>query len=56
MEREISAIIKKCLRILKHVKIDGERSKEFEVKVAVHHGLIFRPLLFAVMMDELQRT
>ena len=37
------------------VKIVGERSKEFEVKVDIHQSLILSPLLFAVVMNEVTK-
>ena len=37
------------------VQIDGERSKEFEVKVRVYQGSVLSPLLFAIVMDEITK-
>ena len=33
------------------VKVDGKRSKEFEVKVEVHHGFVLSSLLFAAVNE-----
>ena len=37
------------------MKIDGDRSKEFEMKVGVHQGLVLSSLLPSVVMDEVRK-
>ena len=51
MEGEVLAIKEKYKIIKTSVKIDGERSKEFDVKVEVYQGSVLN-LLFAVMKDK----
>ena len=41
-----------CKNIKTSVKTDGERSKEFDMKLEVHQGSVLCPLLFAVAIDE----
>jgi len=33
------------------VRMKGEESKEFEVKVGVHQGSVLSPLLFTIMLE-----
>ena len=37
------------------VKMKGEESKEFEVKVGVHQGSVLSPLLFTIVLEALCR-
>ena len=37
--------------MLSQVKVEGEDSKEFAVRVGIHQGSILLPLIFAVVMD-----
>jgi len=37
------------------MRLDGERSDKFVVKVGVHQGSVLSLLLFAVMMDGISR-
>ena len=37
--------------VLSQVKVEGEDSKEFAVRVGIHQGSILSPLVFAVVMD-----
>ena len=37
------------------MKIDGELSKDFEVKVGVYQGSAVNPHLYAVVMDEVTK-
>lgn len=36
-------------------KLEGQISKEFEVKVGVHQGSILIPLLFKIILNEVER-
>ena len=56
MKRIIFAITEMDKNIKTFVKFDGKRSKEFEIKIGVHQGLVLCPLLFAVVMDEITKT
>ena len=35
------------------VKLEGEMSEWFKIKVGVHQGSVLSPLLFAIVMDAL---
>ena len=37
--------------VLSQMKVEGENSKEFAVRVGIHQGSILLPLIFAVVMD-----
>ena len=37
--------------VLSQVKVEGEDSKEFAVRVGIHQGSILSSLIFAVVMD-----
>ena len=37
------------------VRVNGKIGEEFEVKVGVHQGLVFRPILFAIVLKALSR-
>ncbi len=37
------------------VKVTGQFSDEFEVKVGVHQGSVLRPLLFILILEALSR-
>ena len=37
--------------VLSQVKVEGEDSKEFTVRVGIHQGSILSPFIFAVVMD-----
>ena len=37
------------------VRMNGEKSKEFEVKVGVHQGSVLSPLLFTIVLEALSR-
>ena len=37
------------------VRMKGEESKEFEVKVGVHQGSVLSPLLFTIVLEALSR-
>jgi len=55
MEREIMSIMEMYKNINTSVRMDGESSDKFVVKVGVHHGSVLSPILFAVVIDELTR-
>src|SRR5260221_12482878 len=37
------------------IKLKDGESKEFEVKVGVHHGSVLSPLLFIIVLEELSK-
>ena len=37
--------------VLPQVKVEGEISKEFAVRVGIHQGSILSPFIFAVVMN-----
>ena len=37
--------------VLSQVKVDGEDSKEFAVRVGIHQRSVLSPFIFAVVMD-----
>ena len=37
--------------VLSQVKVEGENSKEFAVRVGIHQGSILLPFIFVVVMD-----
>ena len=41
----------KAMMKLSQVKVEGEDSKEFTVRVGIHQGSILLPFIFAVVMD-----
>ena len=41
--------------MLSHVKVEGEYSKEFAVRVGIHQGSILSPFIFAVVMEEVAK-
>ena len=47
----MKAVIKMYKEVLSQVKVEGEDSKEFAVRVGIHQGSILSPLIFAVVMD-----
>ena len=56
IEEEVLAITEMYKNITTSVRIDGERSKEFEVKVGVHQGLVLSTLLFEIVMHEITKN
>ena len=51
MECYMNAMMKMYQEVLSQVKVEGEDSKEFAVRVGIHQGSILLPLIFAVVMD-----
>ena len=47
----VKAVMKMYQEVLSQVKVEGEDSKEFAVRVGIHQRSILPPLIFAVMMD-----
>ena len=47
-----NAVIKMYKEVLSQVKVEGEDSKEFAVRVGIHQGSILLPFIFAVVMDD----
>ena len=51
MECYVKAVMKMYEEVLSQVKVVGETSKEFAVRVGIHQGSILSPFIFAVVMD-----
>ena len=47
----MKAVMKMYEEVLSQVKMEGEASKEFTVRVGIHQGSILSPFIFAVVMD-----
>ena len=47
----MNAVMKMYQEVLSLVKVEGEDSKEFAVRVGIHQGSILSPLIFAMVMD-----
>ena len=47
----MNAVMKMYQEVLSQVKVEGEDSKEFAVRVGKHQGSILLPFIFAVVMD-----
>ena len=47
----MNAVMKMYQEVLSQVKMEGEDSKEFAVRVDIHQGSILSQLIFAVVMD-----
>ena len=47
----MNAAMKMYQEVLSQVKVEGEDSKEFAVRVGIHQGSILSPFIFAVVMD-----
>ena len=51
VECYVNAVMKMYQEVLSQVKVEGEDSKEFPVRVGIHQGSILSPLIFDVVMD-----
>ena len=51
MECEVRAVMEMYKEVQTLVKLEGEMSEWFEIKVRVHQGSVLSPLLFAIVMD-----
>ena len=51
VECYMKAVMKMYEEVLSQVKMEGEDSKEFAVRVGIHQGSILSPLIFDVVMD-----
>ena len=51
VECYVKAVMKMYEEVLSQVKVEGEDSKEFTMRVGIHQGSILSPLIFAVVMD-----
>ena len=47
----MNAVMKMYQEVLSQVKVEGEDSKKFTVRVVIHQGSILSLLIFAVVMD-----
>ena len=47
----MKAVMTMYKEVLSQVKVEGEDSKEFTVRVSIHQGSVLLPLIFAVVMD-----
>ena len=47
----MNAVMKMYQGVLSQVKVEGENSKEFAVRVGIHQGSILSLFIFAVVMD-----
>ena len=54
-ERDVQGIMAMYKDAKTRVKIEGELSESFQVKVGVHQGSVLSPWLFNVVMDEVTR-
>ena len=51
VECYVNAVIKMYREVLSQVKVEGDDSKEFAVRMGIYQGSILSPLIFAVVMD-----
>ena len=51
VEYYVNAVMKMYWEVLSQVKVEGEDSKEFTVRVGIHQGSILLPFIFAVVMN-----
>ena len=47
----VKAVMKMYKEMLSQVKVEGEDSKEFAVRVGIHQGSVLSSFIFAVVMD-----
>ena len=55
VECYVKAVMKMYKEVLSQVKVEGEDSKEFAVRVGIQQGSILLPFIFAVVMDVVTR-
>ena len=51
VEYYVKAVMKIYKEVLSWVKVEGEDSKEFAVRVNIHQGSVLSPFIFAVVID-----
>ena len=51
MECYVKAVMEMYKEVLSRVNVEGEDSREFEVRVGIHQGSVLSPFIFAVVMD-----
>ena len=51
MECYVKAVMEIYKEVLSRVNVEGEDSREFEVRVGIHQGSVLSPFIFAVVMD-----
>ena len=51
VECYVKAVMEMYKEVLSHVKVEGEDSKEFAVRVGIHQRSVLSPFIFAVVMD-----
>ena len=47
----VKAVMKMYKEVQSQMKVEGEDSKEFAVRVGIHQRSVLSPFIFAVMMD-----
>ena len=55
VECYVNAVMKMYQEVLSQVKVEGEDSREFAVRVGIHQGLVLLPLIFDVVTEEVAR-
>ena len=48
----MKAVMKMYKKVLSQVKVEGEASKEFAVRVGIHQWSVLSPFIFAVVTEE----
>ena len=51
VECYVKAVMKMYKEVLSQMKVEGEDSREFVVRVGIHQGSVLSPFIFAVVMD-----
>ena len=44
----VKAVMKMYEEVLSRVKVEGEKMKEFEVRVGIHQGSVLSPYIFVI--------
>ena len=52
VECYVKAVMKMYKEVLSQVKVEGEDSREFAVRVGIHQGSVHSPFIFAVVTVE----